>query len=185
MIPGRRWMLARNPVARKSKILARFGLTSSYMCIYILVSKRGAGMARKQRTEDLIAQECLAVRLRMINRVVTNIYDQALRPLGVKASQLNILVVAAKMGLARPAEVSARLHLDVSTLSRNVERMRNQGWLEVVADEDARAHPFRITPKGRKLLERAKPAWQSAQQKTKKLLGSEIVAALGQATKRL
>ncbi len=121
----------------------------------------------------------------MINRVVTNIYDQALRPLGVKTSQLNILVVAAKMGLARPADVSERLHIDVSTLSRNVERMRNKGWLEVVADEDARAHPFRITTKGRKLLERARPAWQSAQNRVKKLLGTEIVATLSEATERL
>lgn len=142
-------------------------------------------MAEKRRTEDLIAQECLAVRWRMVNRVITNIYDQALRPLGVKASQLNILVAVAKLGLARPAEISQRLHIDVSTLSRNVERMRNKGWLEVVQEEDARAHPVRITPKGRKLLERAKPAWQSAQQQTKKLLGNDIVAALAEAIQRL
>ena len=142
-------------------------------------------MADKRRAEDIIAQECLAVRLRMINRVVTNIYDQALRPLGVKASQLNILVVAAKMGLARPAEVSEHLHIDVSTLSRNVERMKNKGWLEVVHDEDARAHPFRITTKGRKLLERAKPAWQTAQNKVKKQLGTEFTTTLSEAVRRL
>ena len=41
----------------------------------------------------------------MLNRVVTNFYDDALRPLGLKVSQLNILVAAAKMGTARPAEV--------------------------------------------------------------------------------
>ena len=63
----------------------------------------------KIRTEDVIARECLVVRLRMLNRVVTNIYDEALRPLGVKASQLNILVVTARLGLARPADVCKRL----------------------------------------------------------------------------
>ena len=73
-----------------------------------------------------------------------------------------ILVVTARFGLARPADVCQRLQLDASTLSRNVERMKAKGWLEVVADADGRAQPFRLTSKGRKLLERAKPAFPSA-----------------------
>lgn len=107
---------------------------------------------------DKIAGECVAVRLRMLNRVVTNVYDDALRPLGLKVSQMNILVAAAKMGTARPIEVCEHLHLDVSTLSRNVERMKARGWLEVVPDEDGRSQPFRLTRQGRKLLEKAVPA---------------------------
>ncbi len=139
----------------------------------------------QNRTEDVIARECLVVRLRMLNRVVTNIYDDALRPLGVKASQLNILVVTARLGLARPADVCKRLQLDTSTLSRNVERMRAKGWLEVVADVDGRAQPFRLTPKGRKLLERAKPAWEKAQEKVKKLIGADAVASIDDAVQRI
>ena len=79
---------------------------------------------------DKVASECVAVRLRMLNRVITNIYDDALRSLDLKVSQMNILVAAAKLGTARPAAVCAHLHLDVSTLSRNVERMKGRGWLE-------------------------------------------------------
>ena len=139
----------------------------------------------KNRTEDIIARECLAVRLRMLNRVVTNIYDDALRPLGVKVSQMNILVAAGTMGTARPAEVCETLHLDVSTLSRNVERMKARGWLEVIPDEDGRAQPFRLTNEGRKLLEQAAPAWRKAQKQAKTLLGDGIVELLGQAVKRL
>ena len=139
----------------------------------------------KNRTEDVIARECLAVRLRMLNRVVTNIYDDALRPLGVKASQLNILVVVARRGLARPADVCERLQLDTSTLSRNVERMKTKGWLEVVADDDGRAQPFRLTSKGRKLLERVMPAWEKAQAKVKKLLGADTVASIDEAVRRI
>ena len=112
---------------------------------------------------DKIASECVAVRLRMLNRVITNIYDDALRSLDLKVSQMNILVAAAKMGTARPIEVCEHLHLDVSTLSRNVERMKARGWLEVVPDEDGRSQPFRLTPQGRKLLEKAIPAWSEAQ----------------------
>jgi DNA-binding MarR family transcriptional regulator len=139
----------------------------------------------KNRTEDVIARECLVVRLRMLNRVVTNIYDDALRPLGVKASQLNILVVTARLGLARPAEVCQRLQLNTSTLSRNVERMKAKDWLEVVEDDDGRAQPFRLTAKGRRLLERVMPAWREAQEKVKKLVGADALAAIDDAVGRI
>jgi DNA-binding MarR family transcriptional regulator len=134
---------------------------------------------------DKMANECVAVRLRMLNRVITNIYDDALRSLDLKVSQMNILVAAAKMGTARPIEVCEHLHLDVSTLSRNVERMRARGWLEVVPDEDGRSQPFRLTPRGRKLLEKAVPAWSEAQERVKKVLGGGFVEQLNQAMKRV
>jgi DNA-binding MarR family transcriptional regulator len=134
---------------------------------------------------DKIASECVAVRLRMLNRVITNIYDDALRALDLKVSQMNILVVAAKMGTARPIEVCEHLHLDVSTLSRNVERMKARGWLEVVPDEDGRSQPFRLTLQGRTLLEQAVPAWSEAQQQVKKVLGNGFVEQLNHAMQRV
>src|SRR6516162_7532395 len=76
---------------------------------------------------DTIARTCIAVRLRLLNRVVTNLYDDALRPLGLKVSRLNILIVTAKLGLARPAQVCEILQLDVSTLSRNVKPVQAHG----------------------------------------------------------
>jgi DNA-binding MarR family transcriptional regulator len=134
---------------------------------------------------DRIANECVAVRLRMLNRFVTNIYDDALRSLDLKVSQMNILVAAAKMGTARPVEVCEHLHLDVSTLSRNVERMKARGWLEVVPDEDGRSQPFRLTTQGRRLLEMAIPAWGEAQHEVKKVFGDGFVEQLNQAMKRV
>jgi len=140
---------------------------------------------RMQRAIDKIAGECVAVRLRMLNRVITNIYDNALRPLDLKVSQMNILVAAAKMGTARPLQVCEYLHLDVSTLSRNVERMKARGWLEVVPDEDGRSQPFQLTPQGRKLLDKAVPAWSAAQQQVTKVLGDGFVRQLNHAVKRV
>jgi DNA-binding MarR family transcriptional regulator len=134
---------------------------------------------------DAIARNCIAVRLRLLNRVVTNLYDNALRPLGLKVSQLNLLVVTAKLGLAQPAKVCDLLQLDPSTLSRNVERMRAKGWLEVVPGEDARTQPFRPTAQGRRLLERAVPAWEQAQQQAGKLLGEDGVALLTKTASKL
>src|SRR5436305_8054077 len=138
-----------------------------------------------QATIDKVAGECVAVRLRMLNRVITNIYDSALRAVDLKVSQMNILVAAAKMGIARPLEVCEYLHLDVSTLSRNVERMKARGWLEVVPDEDGRSQPFQLTPLGRKLLEKAVPAWREAQQQVTKVLGDGFVHQLNRAMKRV
>ena len=134
---------------------------------------------------DKIANECVAVRLRTLNRVITNIYDDALRPLDLKVSQMNILVAAAKMGTARPLEVCEYLHLDVSTLSRNVERMKARGWLEVVPDEDGRSQPFELTPQGRKLLEKAIPAWSEAQQQVTTVLGDAFLQQLNRAVKEV
>ena len=134
---------------------------------------------------DQVAGECIAVRMRMLNRVITNIYDDALRPLDLKVSQMNILVAAAKMGTARPAAVCEHLYLDVSTLSRNVERMKGRGWLEVVPEEDARAQPFRLTPQGKRLIEKAVPAWEEAQRQATELLGSEGIGLLDRAAKKL
>src|SRR6266498_5864682 len=146
--------------------------------------RREVGVELRETMIDKFASECVAVRLRMLNRVVTNIYDDALRSLDLKVSQMNILVAAAKMGTARPIEVCDHLHLDVSTLSRNVERMKARGWLEVVPDEDGRSQPFRLTPQGRKLLEKAIPSWSEAQQQVKKTLGNEFVEQLSQTVKR-
>jgi DNA-binding MarR family transcriptional regulator len=136
-------------------------------------------------TLDDIALNCIALRLRSLNRVVTNLYDDALRPVDLKVSQLNILVVTAKLGLAQPAKVCDILQLDASTLSRNVERMRAKGWLEAVAGEDARTQPFRLTAEGRKLLERAVPAWEQAQRHASAVLGDEGIALLNEASGKL
>jgi DNA-binding MarR family transcriptional regulator len=140
---------------------------------------------KHSRSIDTIARTCIAVRLRLLNRVVTNLYDDALRPLGLKVSQLNILVVTAKLGLARPAKVCDILQLDTSTLSRNVERMRAKGWLEIVPGKDARTQPFRLTARGERLLERAVPAWGEAQRRAIGFLGDEAIALLSKAASKL
>jgi DNA-binding MarR family transcriptional regulator len=136
-------------------------------------------------TIDTIAKTCVAVRLRLLNRVVTSFYDEALRPLGLKVSQLNILIVTAKLGLARPAQVCEILQLDTSTLSRNVKPLQAHGWLEVMPEEDARAQPFRLTARGKRLIEKAVPAWQEAQRQATELLGDEGIALLDEVAKKV
>jgi DNA-binding MarR family transcriptional regulator len=127
-----------------------------------------------------VLRDCIATRLRLADRVITKVYDDALRPLGLRVTQLSMLVVAEDRGRIRQSEIGAELQLDDSTLSRNLERMRANGWLEEVRGDDARVHSYRLTEAGRALLNRALPAWRSGQKKARRLLGAAGVQALRQ-----
>ena len=133
------------------------------------------------KTTKLAAEvlgDCIATRLRLAARVVTKVYDDALRPFGLTVSQMALLAVAAHGGEIRQSDVGAQLQLDSSTLSRNLERMRANGWLEEVAEADARVHTHRLTASGRELFEQVVPEWRVAQRKANQLLGESGVKAL-------
>lgn len=122
-------------------------------------------MKRKRSTPELVdrvACECIAVRVRLINRVITAIYDEAMRHHGLRVSQGNILVAVAKRGEARPAEVCRMLRIEKSTLSRDVELMKQAGWLVSEPPDGGRNQTLRVTPEGLKLLARVQPAWEKA-----------------------
>jgi DNA-binding MarR family transcriptional regulator len=122
---------------------------------------------------DQIAQECLLMRVRKLDRVLTGIYDAELRPFGLKASQTNLLVLVAKAGPIRRIEIGKRLRLDPSTLTRNLKIMLTNGWIQEIADgEDGRGLPVQITVQGRALLNQIGPSWRKAQTRTEKFLGA-------------
>ena len=138
-----------------------------------------------QSEVDTIAQHCIASRLRVLNRIVTNIYDEALRPFGLKVSQHNILVAVAKMGTAQPSVLSEIIHIDISTLSRNVDRMRQRGWLTASPGEDGRTVMLSLTQQGEELLHSVMPAWRKAQEQATELMGQEEVSRLYELTRSL
>ncbi|HEY0984526.1 MarR family winged helix-turn-helix transcriptional regulator [Schlesneria sp. T3-172] len=142
-------------------------------------------MAKSATSIETIATSCVAGRLRLLNRVVTNTYDDAMRPLGLKLTQFIILAVTARLGVARPSDVCKSLELDASTLSRTVERMVAKGWLEIMPDEDGRSHPFRLTEAGKRLMQQAIPAWEQAQTQAKTILGDEGLKLLDGAIHRI
>lgn len=133
----------------------------------------------------LIARECVAVRLRLLTRAVTSIYNRALRPHGVTISQMNILVAAYYLGKARQQDICRALHLEKSTLSRDLARMRERGWVTGAPGDDTRSSLVTVTAQGGKLLQRAIPAWEQAQQRATALLGERDIAVLGRATQTL
>lgn len=130
-----------------------------------------------KQVADLIASECLAVRVRMLNRVITSVYDDELRPLGMTVAQLNQLVVIRKLGKATARQVVRILQMDASTVSRNLERMRQEGWITEEPAEDARSRKLAVTQKGAARLKDVLPAWRRAQARARKILGEPAASA--------
>ena len=132
-------------------------------------------------TVETIGSECIAVRIRLLNRTVTHIFDEALRPLGVKVSQLNVLMVVAKHAPISAGEVARRLNMEKSTLSRNVERMRTHGWLKESVGDPGRKQVLGLAAPGRKLIEKSLPFWKQAQAQTEAVLGPRGVQSIHRA----
>ena len=135
-------------------------------------------MTHPETTADMITRDCLAARVRLLNRRVLRVYDEALRPLGIKVTQLNVLVVLARLGLSNPTEVTQVLDMEKSTVSRNVERLRRCGLVEVRPSARGRTQLVSVTPRGQELLEQALPRWEAAQRHTEQLLGASTTEAL-------
>ena len=136
------------------------------------------------RAAETIAGECLAARVRMLNRTITAIYDDALRPLGLTTGQLNILVVVTKHGPLSPGEVARRLNMEKSTVSRNVKRMHANSWLTVTATDSGHKQQLTLTRRGKRLLGDSVSAWDEAQTRARALLGrrgSDSIRSLGNA----
>jgi DNA-binding MarR family transcriptional regulator len=133
-----------------------------------------------------VGPECLGFKARLLSRVITGIYDDALGEVGLKVSQFSVLSAIANDGTARPAELAKLLAMDESTLSRNVARMCARGWLHLEpGDGDRRSHQITVTDKGLALLRKSYPAWQKAQNLASRRLGPEGIAYLKSIVKKL
>ena len=130
---------------------------------------------------DTMTGECLAARIRLLNRTVTSIFDEALRPLGIKVSQLNMLMVVAKRGPISPGELAQFLNMEKSTVSRNVSRMRAHNWLSVSEGESGGTQILELGSPGRKLIIKSLPFWKKAQAKTEEVLGEQCACSIHRA----
>jgi DNA-binding MarR family transcriptional regulator len=134
---------------------------------------------------DRMARECVAVRVRLINRVVSAIYDEALRPFSVRITQVNILSAVSLLEDARPAVIARILRIEKSTLSRDVELMKKHGWIQSDPPAGGRNQTIRLTADGRKLLTKIEPAWEHAQAEAKSLIGAGGESAIHEIAGRL
>ena len=117
------------------------------------------------------AAECACFNIRRAARRITQTYDEALRPLGLRATQMTILAVAARRGEAMISQLADVTGTDRTTLTRNLRLLQQQGWIRVRPGADRRERVVRISPKGRALLARAIPVWKKTQDRTVATLG--------------
>jgi DNA-binding MarR family transcriptional regulator len=135
-------------------------------------------MRETTRLAQTFAGECIAYRVRVLNRVITNLYDAVLKPFGITVNQTTILAMLNLVGKARPGEIGRQLYMEKSTISRNLGRMRKNGWIGVAAGDGGPARVVTVTPAGRKLLAALYPEWEKAQAAAARLLGDAGVAAV-------
>jgi DNA-binding MarR family transcriptional regulator len=106
--------------------------------------------------------ECACATLRRAARLLTQLYDEELRP-HLQASQFALLMALDRRPRCNQSMLSRALAFDKTTLSRNLGLMERNGWIEYAAAGDRRERGFRLTAAGRKLLRTARPGWQRAQ----------------------
>jgi len=120
---------------------------------------------------EAVRGTCTANNLRQATRAVTGLFDDALRPTGVRISQLSVLVALALADEVTVSKLAGLLALDRTTLTRNLAPLERRGLVETVSGADARHRVLRLTGKGRAALARALPVWKRVQ--------ARLIAGLG------
>ena len=134
---------------------------------------------------ETVGRECLAGRVRKLSRVITGIYDRAMRPHGIKVNQASILIMLALVEKPTAGDICRNFRMEKSTVSRNVERMRNQGWIETSGGEGGFSQVLAVTPKGKELLADIYGKWEKAQREVSEFLGEDGVKAIHMLTGRI
>jgi DNA-binding MarR family transcriptional regulator len=107
--------------------------------------------------------ECVCGTLRQVTRAVTQLYDDALRPSGLRAMQFHLLNTIRHLGQASLSDLAARMTLDQTTLTRSMALLEQQKWVERKPQLDRRKKAYSLTRRGLAKLEKATPLWQAVQ----------------------
>lgn len=125
-----------------------------------------------------MARTCLASQARRLSRALTRHYNDRLRPLGINIAEMNLLVAVAASGPVQPAGLGRALELEKSTLSRNLARLADRGWIVVRDNPEERGDLVEATRQGERLLKQAIPVWKTAQRDGMALLGGAEIPHL-------
>ncbi len=109
------------------------------------------------------AVPCVGFNTRRATRLITQFYDKALAPAGLRSTQYSLLSVLSLMAEVTMQDLAVVLAMDRTTLTRNLSPLLKKGLVKVSVGSDRRARPIRITPKGKTALENAFPYWEEAQ----------------------
>lgn len=129
-------------------------------------------------SERNLLDECVCQKVRTAARAVTRAYDDALRPLGLRATQLSVLVGVARGEAVSIASLSRLLGMDRSTLTRNLRPLEEEGLVTVGSEGWHRSRTLEITKKGSARLRAAVPLWKTIQNGFCQTLGDSRWSAL-------
>jgi DNA-binding MarR family transcriptional regulator len=121
----------------------------------------------------LPALPCMCATLRRCVRALTQHYEDALRPLGLRGSQFTILQALERAGEISQGQLGEILAMDSTTLTRTLDIMARHGWITKRFGKDRRERRLRLPKAGQLQLNRALPAWQKVQSRLRRRLGDE------------
>jgi DNA-binding MarR family transcriptional regulator len=131
------------------------------------------------------AQGCINFRFRKTARLLSQFYDEALRPAGLRSTQFTMLVVIEAAQPLSMSDLAHHLVMDRSTLTRNFGVLEQQGLVSIKVGKDRRSRLVRLARKGRSALTRALPYWQKAQQQVLGRIARKELQALVNAIQSL
>ena len=120
---------------------------------------------------QMLLDTCMCHKARMAARVVTRAYDDALRPTGLRATQVSVLAAVGARGALSIKSLADALHMERSTLTRNLRPLEKRGYVELAAERRYRSRVLTLTSAGRAALVTALPLWEGAQRKLKGRVG--------------
>lgn len=121
---------------------------------------------------------CTCFNLRKATRAVTQAYDEALKPTGLRATQLSMLNVLSQQGPTTMTDLADALVMDRTTLTRNLKPLIERNLVAAVDATDRRRRPVALTPRGRAAQQAALPLWQAVQSRIAQALGPRRWAGL-------
>ena len=110
-----------------------------------------------------LGQSCPLRHLREATRVMEHVFDETLRPSGLRGSQLPVLAVTALMGPANISSLAEQLVMDRTTLTRNLKPLERRGLIKISTGEDRRTREVSLTAEGERVMAQVMPLWESAQ----------------------
>ena len=121
---------------------------------------------------------CACFAVRRAARVITQHYDWALRPSGLRTTQFTLLTMLALGGPMPLSRVADRLGMERTTLTRNLKPLLAGGLVSVGPGDDRRVRTIAITAKGQRAAVAALPRWRSAQRSVAGRLPAKVFGSL-------
>lgn len=118
-------------------------------------------------------QKCACFNLRKAARAVTALYDDFLRPTGLRATQFSLLTLIRVAGRVSITDLAEEAVMDRTTLKRNLDLLEREGLVRIQPGADARVREVSLTSAAQKKLAEALPYWAKAQ--------TQITGRLGKA----